>query len=176
MVDIAEEIATGKITTAQAKQEAGPPPKPNTQAPKTVSVGPDGKAVDPRDLEANGSWSASAPMPDGPDGQPIQRPATPLSATSAANNPLAGTSAAAKQGANSAPSEAPIPYEDRLDAYLLGRALRDWSSEEYLDELGIDRVQCDAYALALGFEERIQAIRRLSSVLMDSDPSYATAR
>ncbi|MCW2955345.1 MAG: ParB domain protein nuclease [Thermoleophilia bacterium] len=172
MIDIAEKIATGEITTAQAKQEVAPPK--NTQAPRTVTMGPDGKAIDPRDLEANGSWSASAPMQDA-SGAAIMRPATPLSGSNESGE--AGVLMARSNGPvdmTKAPQS--IPYEDRLDAYLLGRALREWATDDYLDNLGIDRVQCEAYALALGFEERIQAIRRISSMLMDAEASLVGSR
>ena len=45
----------------------------------------------------------------------------------------------------------------------------EWADDEYLDEVGIDRVQCEAYAALLGFEERIQAIRHLSATLMQAE-------
>lgn len=172
MIDIAEKIASGEITTAEARKQVGPPPKPNTQAPKTVSMGPDGKAIDPSDLEANGSWSASAPMHDA-SGEPIQRPATPLGGSSQGEPGVLMARSNGPVDMSSAP--APVAYEDRLDAYLLGRALREWATDDYLDNIGIDRVQCEAYALALGFEERIQAIRRISSKLMDAETAL-TAR
>ena len=74
------------------------------------------------------------------------------------------------------PAKAPvIPWEDRLDAYLLGRALREWAPDEYLDDLGIDRVQAETYAMMLGFEERIAAIRHVSATLMELDASLSPA-
>jgi len=177
--ELARKVASGEITTAQVKAEAGPPPKPNTQAPKTVALGPDGKP-----LEDSGNWqSMSDAAARGADG--VTRPATPLTGPSPyANGPVlepvpvpkSAQAAEKAREALAAPDRAPkIPYEDRLDAYLLGRALREWSSDEYLDELGIDRVQADAYAMMLGFEERIAAIRHVSATLMEQDASMVLA-
>jgi len=177
MVDLAARVASGEITSTQARKEAGPPPKPNTQAPKTVSAGPDGKPFDP---DGPGSWANLGDLP-GADGNAIARPATPLTGASP-GAPGAGTStprtpAAAAAGArDGVPMPAVIPYEDRLDAYLLGRALREWATDDYLDELGIDRVQAETYATLLGFEERIAAIRHLSATLMDSSTMLVGAR
>ena len=44
-----------------------------------------------------------------------------------------------------------------------------------LDELGIDRVQAETYAMMLGFEERIAAIRHISATLMERDASLSPA-
>lgn len=166
--DLAKQVASGEITTAQVRAEAGPPPKPNTQAPKTVTAGDDGTWQAMSDSAARG-------------GDPLARPATPLTPS---ENPYArgealepvpvNREAAAKaREATATPSSAPIiPWEDRLDAYLLGRALREWADDDYLDALGIDRVQSDAYAMMLGFEERIAAIRHVSATLMEQDAQF----
>lgn len=176
--ELARKVATGEITTAQAREVAGPPPKPNTQAPTTVPVGPDGRPVDPTAPSTN--WQD---LSEGAVRGDLQRPATPLSGEPRANpyasgEPLVGTpgTKASAQGDDRSAASAPvIPYEDRLDAYLLGRALREWASDEYLDELGIDRVQADAYAMMLGFEERIAAIRHVSAELMERDAALVPA-
>src|SRR5690606_5138842 len=114
---------------AQVKAEAGPPPKPNTQAPKTVALGPDGRPVEP---ETSPSWQ---PMSEGAArGGDVTRPATPLTGTRenpyANGEPLVTTPNATKAsstGDSGAASAPVVPYEDRLDAYLLGRALREWA-------------------------------------------------
>jgi ParB/RepB/Spo0J family partition protein len=175
--ELAEKVASGEISSTQVHAEAGPAPKPNTQAPKTVAMGPDGLP-----LEADTTWQG---MSEGAArGGDLTRPATPLSGR---ENPYApgetiervpgmkpAEAAAAVSGPK--PAKAPvIPWEDRLDAYLLGRSLREWAPDEYLDELGIDRVQADAYAMMLGFEERIAAIRHVSAMLMERDSEFATA-
>ncbi|MCW2926195.1 MAG: ParB domain protein nuclease [Thermoleophilia bacterium] len=171
--ELAEKVASGEITSTQVRKEAGPAPK-NTQAPRTVEMGPDGKPLDPA-LSAGGTWQD---LSEGSVRGDLTRPATPLSNR---ENPYApgeviervpgmksAEAAAAVSGPK--PASAPvIPYEDRLDAYLLGRALREWASDEYLDDLGIDRVQADAYAMMLGFEERIAAIRHVSATLMEQE-------
>jgi hypothetical protein len=77
---------------------------------------------------------------------------------------VAAAEAAAARRTTAELDASEVPVEDQLDAYLYGRALREWASDEYLDELGIDRTMCDAYAEALSFEERIVAIRHLSFV------------
>lgn len=174
--EIAEKVASGEITTAQAKAEAAPPKKPNTQAPKTVNA--DEQALtedDPRE-----QWQRVSPV--GPDGEELMRPATPLSA----DGPMLGTNgeplprterADRRDDANATNPGAriEIPLEERLDAYLLGRALREWASDDYLDRLGIDRVQTEAWSQALEFEERIGAIRRLSYALLDEAGTLAPA-
>ena len=61
-----------------------------------------------------------------------------------------------------------------MDALFLGAMLAISSTTiivKALDELGIDRVQADAYAMMLGFEERIAAIRHVSATLMEQDAS-----
>lgn len=179
--ELAKQVAKGEITAAQVRREAGPAPKPNTQAPRTVPTGPDGRPLDAPDVDSATWQSMSEAAARG--GEP-SRPATPLSAR---ENPYSGTDAAAP-AAGMKPAEAAkavrgptppappvIPWEDRLDAYLLGRALREWAPDEYLDELGIDRVQTDAYAMMLGFEERIAAIRHVSAMLMDLEANAVTA-
>lgn len=178
--ELAQKVASGEITSAQVKQEAGPPPKPNTQAPKTVALGPDGRPLE-QQPEDSGTWKSLSEASVRGD---VERPATPLSGREnpyAAGETIAPTpgmkpaeAAAAVSGPT--PAKAPvIPWEDRLDAYLLGRSLREWASDEYLDDLGIDRVQADAYAMMLGFEERIAAIRHVSAFLLERDAQAAPA-
>jgi ParB/RepB/Spo0J family partition protein len=176
--ELAEKVASGEITSTQVRSEAGPAPKPNTQAPKTVAMGPDGMPLDPDEATTWQDMSEGAAR-----GGELQRPATPLSGR---ENPYAPgevierqpgmkPAEAAKAVSGPKPAAAPvIPWEDRLDAYLLGRALREWAPDEYLDELGIDRVQAEAYAMMLGFEERIAAIRHVSAMLMERDSAFAT--
>lgn len=176
--ELARKVAAGEITTAQVKQEAGPAPKPNTQAPKTVAMGPDGRPMDAD--EGSGTWQ---PMSEAAAlGGDMPRPATPLSdrenpyANGEAIQPVQGmkpAEAAAAVNSTKPPKAPVIPWEDRLDAYLLGRALREWATDEYLDDLGIDRVQADAYAMMLGFEERIAAIRHVSAALMETEATLA---
>jgi ParB family chromosome partitioning protein len=174
--ELAQKVASGEITTAQARAEAGPPPKPNTQAPKTVQLDEDGNPIEQDSTWTDLSHAAVA-------GE-YARPATPLSGR---ENPYAAgeviprqpglqPAEAAKAVSGPKPAKAPvIPWEDRLDAYLLGRALREWATDEYLDDLGIDRVQAEAYAMMLGFEERIAAIRHVSAFLMERDASAVPA-
>ncbi|MCW2923198.1 MAG: ParB domain protein nuclease [Thermoleophilia bacterium] len=170
--DLAAKVASGEITTAQVRKEAGPPPKPNTVAPRTVATGPDG-----RPLEESATWqSLGAASAKGED---FARPATPLTGDARQNPYSSGdalTPARAAASAQDAPiGSAPVvPYEDRLDAYLLGRALEQWATDDYLDEIGIDRVQAASYAAMLGFEERIAAIRHLSATLMEADAAAGT--
>ncbi len=176
--DLAKQVAKGEISAAQVKREAGPAPKPNTQEPKTVAAGDDGRPVEPgtTDSENWQSMSEAAARGDDP-----QRPATPLSGPR--ENPYSSgepIAPAAKQVTPEAVRQAQanppvVPWEDRLDAYLLGRALREWAPDEYLDELGIDRIQTDAYAMMLGFEERIAAIRHVSAMLMDLEAAATPA-
>jgi ParB/RepB/Spo0J family partition protein len=170
--ELARQVAKGEISAAQVRREAGPPPKPNTQAPKTVSADADGATTA---SVPGGTWkdmSSSAAR-----GDDLPRPDTPLSSTPR-QDPYASSNAAAMPAARRvdrdevarAVEQPPVaPWEDRLDAYLLGRALREWAPDEYLDELGIDRVQTDAYAMMLGFEERIAAIRHVSATLMERE-------
>jgi hypothetical protein len=54
---------------------------------------------------------------------------------------------------------------------LLGRALNEWADDDYLDSIGIDRVQAQAYATVLGFEERVHAIRHLAAHLLEREPA-----
>lgn len=177
--ELAKQVAKGEITAAQLKKEAGPAPKPNTQAPKTVEMGPDGKPLDPNVASANWQTLSHANV----QGEDFQRPATPLSGENpyAKGEVIAPTpgmkpkEAAAAVSGPKPPAAPVIPWEDRLDAYLLGRSLREWAPDEYLDELGIDRVQTDAYAMMLGFEERIAAIRHVSAMLMELDANAVTA-
>ncbi len=178
--ELAKQVAKGEITAAQAKKEAGPAPKsPNTQAPKTVEMGPDGKPLDETAMSANWQTLSQASV----QGEDFQRPATPLSGENpyAKGEVIAPTpgmkpkEAAAAVSGPKPPAAPVIPWEDRLDAYLLGRSLREWAPDEYLDELGIDRVQADAYAMMLGFEERIAAIRHVSAMLMELDANAVTA-
>lgn len=177
VVDLAEQVASGAITTAQVRREAGPPPRPNTAPPQTV------RASDAADEHDAGTWRplSSASV----QGDDFERPLTPLSgqqrenpyASGEALQPTGSTrreAAAALQQSDQPPAMPVIPYEDRLDAYLLGRALEAWASDAYLDELGIDRVQASAYAALLGFEERVAAIRHLSAALMESDASHVS--
>lgn len=181
MVELAQKVANGEITTAQAKAEAGPPPKPHTEAPKTVKMGPDGRPM--ADAEP-AAWKNTEPRTiRDADGGRIERPATPLS-TGTSSPPPAPMPAdtvfaeSAKATAIAAASSDPIPelpMEEQLDVYLLGRALTEWASDDYLEELGIDRVQCEAYADALDFDERIGAIRHLSYVLMQADRALVPA-
>lgn len=178
--ELARKVASGEITTAQIKAEAGPPPRPSTPAPKTVTLGPDGEPTDAE--QASGTWQPISHAAAA--GGDLARPATPLSgrenpyAAGDVITPVRGMQPAEAAAAVSGPrpAQAPvIPWEDRLDAYLLGRALREWASDEYLDELGIDRVQAETYAMMLGFEERIAAIRHISAALMEIDASLASA-
>lgn len=176
--EIAQKVASGEITSAQARDVAGPPPKPNTQAPKTVALGPDGRPVE----EQDSTWTDLSHASVAGD---FARPATPLSGTG--ENPYAAgeviprqpgmkPAEAAKAVSGPKPAKAPvIPWEDRLDAYLLGRALREWAPDGYLDELGIDRVQAETYAMMLGFEERIAAIRHVSATLMELEANTVGA-
>jgi ParB/RepB/Spo0J family partition protein len=177
--ELAEKVASGEISSTQVKSEAGPAPKPNTQAPKTVAMGPDGT---PLETTEPTTWQDMSDF--AAHGGDIPRPATPLSGR---ENPYAPGEVierqpgmkpadAAKAVSGPKPAAAPvIPWEDRLDAYLLGRALREWAPDEYLDELGIDRVQAETYAMMLGFEERIAAIRHVSATLMELDASLVGA-
>jgi ParB family chromosome partitioning protein len=165
--EIAQKVASGEITSAQAKAAVAPPK--NTQAPKTVSAHEqDMKSDDPRE-----QWKSLGPVGVDADGAPLVRPATPLTGDGPAlprvpsDRPAAATGAAALE--SSGPAAVELPLEQRLDAYLLGRALREWADDDYLDRLGIDRVQVESWAHALDFEERIGAIRRLSYTLMQQD-------
>jgi len=179
--ELAKQVAKGEISAAQVRKEAGPEPKPNTQAPKTVEMGPDGKPLDQDFMSANWQSLSDASVQGGDE---FARPATPLSGR---DNPYASgeviervpgmksAEAAAAVSSPKPPAAPVIPWEDRLDAYLLGRSLREWAPDEYLDELGIDRVQADAYAMMLGFEERIAAIRHVSAMLMELDSAVVTA-
>lgn len=178
---LAKQVAKGEITAAQVRREAGPAPKPNSPAPKTVAPGPDGRPLEQGDADSATWQTMSEAAARG--GEP-QRPATPLSgrenpySSSDGALPTAGMkpAEAAKAVSGPKPPAAPvIPWEDRLDAYLLGRALREWAPDEYLDELGIDRVQTDAYAMMLGFEERIAAIRHVSAMLMELESAALPA-
>jgi ParB family chromosome partitioning protein len=177
--EIARKVASGEISSAQAKAVAGPPPKPNTQAPKTVRLDEDGNPIED---EQDSTWTDLSHAAVSGE---FARPATPLSGSS--ENPYARgevierqpglkPAEAAKAVSGPKPAKAPvIPWEDRLDAYLLGRALREWATDEYLDDLGIDRVQAETYAMMLGFEERIQAIRHVSAFLMDREANAVPA-
>lgn len=178
--ELAKQVAKGEITAAQARREAGPAPKqqPNTVEPKTVPMGPDGKPLAQAPAggtdDDSGTWQdMSEAQARGGDMPP--RPATPLGDRT---NPYVpdGTPIAPKAKqvtqdavASSVANPPVVPWEDRLDAYLLGRALREWAPDEYLDDLGIDRIQTDAYAMMLGFEERIAAIRHVSAMLMEAE-------
>ncbi|MCW2950423.1 MAG: ParB domain protein nuclease, partial [Thermoleophilia bacterium] len=167
MVDLAAKVASGEITKAQVRNEAGPAPKPiNTQAPKTVAMGADGR---PAERAADGSWGEPI-MSGGSELERTPRPATPLSGPS----PRAMSKEFAEE-IEAAPAATELPLEERLDVYLLGRMLRDWADDDYLDTLGIDRVQCEAYAAALDFEERIGAIRHASWVLSERELAGVTA-
>src|SRR5690606_1983158 len=53
--ELAKQVAKGEISAAQVKREAGPPPKPNTQEPTTVSLGPDGRPAGPPQA-GDGTW------------------------------------------------------------------------------------------------------------------------
>ncbi len=179
--ELAKQVAKGEITAAQVKREAGPAPKPNSPAPKTVGVGPDGKPLE-EIAQDDATWQSLSEA--SVRGGEFDRPATPLSGR---ENPYAPGETiervpgmkpadAAKAVSGPKPAKAPvIPWEDRLDAYLLGRALREWATDEYLDDLGIDRVQTETYAMMLGFEERIAAIRHVSAFLMELDSASVTA-
>jgi ParB family chromosome partitioning protein len=179
--ELAKQVAKGEITAAQAKREAGPAPKaPNTQEPRTVPTGPDGRPVDPASTLADGTWQDMSEAAARGGSEFGARPATPLGDR---QNPYAAgeqiqpaaKKVAKEDVARSAANPPVVPWEDRLDAYLLGRALREWAPDEYLDDLGIDRVQADAYAMMLGFEERIAAIRHVSATLMELDAAAVTA-
>lgn len=176
--ELAKQIAKGEITAAQVKREAGPAPKPNTQAPTTVALGADGRPVDDS-MDDSATWQS---MSDAAARGDIVRPATPLSGDPR-QNPYSSGETIAPAPAKVAPGAIEksvanppvVPWEDRLDAYLLGRALREWAPDEYLDDLGIDRVQTDAYAMMLGFEERIAAIRHVSGMLMERETAGAVS-
>ncbi|MBC7461612.1 MAG: ParB N-terminal domain-containing protein [Thermoleophilia bacterium] len=164
MIDLAAKVASGEITKAQVRTEAGPPK--NTQAPRTVAMGADGTPVE---RDADGSW-----------GEPVMRSGSELDRTPRPATPLSGPSprAMSKEFADEldqAPAIAELPIEEQLDVYLLGRVLREWGTDDYLDTLGIDRTQCEAYASALDFEERIGAIRHASWVLMENQRAGVTA-
>jgi len=83
------------------------------------------------------------------------RPATPLSNNTSTppQSPMpAGPIVAAADGSVATTVfGAEVPLEDRLDIYLLGRALTEWADDDYLELLGIDRVQTEAYAAVLDF-------------------------
>jgi ParB/RepB/Spo0J family partition protein len=175
--ELAKQVAKGEISAAQVKREAGPAPKPNTQAPKTVELGPDGRPLEFAEADS-ATWQS---MSDATARGDITRPATPLSGDPR-QNPYPSGEAIAPAPAKVAPGAVErsaanppvVPWEDRLDAYLLGRALREWAPDEYLDDLGIDRVQTDAYAMMLGFEERIAAIRHVSGMLLELESAAGT--
>lgn len=166
--DIAAKVASGEITTAEARKAAAPPPKPNTPAPTTVRAGE-------AELEASGEWDRIGPS--GAVASGVIRPTTPL--TGESPRPLESSAQALPRAERAAMSEAApqrassgaveLSPEERLDTYLLGRALREWADDAYLDQLGIDRVQTEAYAEALSFDERIGAIRQLSFALLQAD-------
>jgi ParB/RepB/Spo0J family partition protein len=166
MVDLAAKVASGEITKAQLRAEAGP----NTQKPKTVREGNESASYMANPVEPDGSWGE--PKVSGAKGDTDRqpRPATPL--TAASPRPMSKEFA---QEIESAPAAAELPIEERLDVYLLGRVLREWGTDDYLDTLGIDRSQCEAYASALDFEERIGAIRHASWVLMENEHAGITA-
>ncbi|MBC7645128.1 MAG: ParB/RepB/Spo0J family partition protein, partial [Thermoleophilia bacterium] len=175
MVELAHKVASGEITTAQAREVAGPAKAPNTVAPKTVAMGADGRPVNPtpatpwKDMQVNSLGGYDIPP----------RPATPLSNNTSTppQSPMpSGPIAAAADGTVATTVfGAEVPLEDRLDIYLLGRALTEWADDDYLELLGIDRVQTEAYAAALDFEERIGAIRHLSHTLLQADGVLAPA-
>lgn len=176
--ELARKVASGEITTAQVREAAGPPPRANTPAPRTVQLGPDGRPAG--EADAGGTWQ---PLSEASvRGADLPRPATPLSAAPRANPYAAGDTiapaapAARAGGERDTPAGPVVPWEDRLDAYLLGRALREWADDDYLDGIGIDRVQADAYAMMLGFEERVAAIRHLSARLMEREAQLVEAR
>ena len=175
---LAKQVAKGEISASQVKREAGPAPKPNTQEPKTVPTGPDGRPLEQPTGDSETWQEMSEAAARGGD---LQRPATPLSGPR--ENPYVNgepIAPAAKQVtrdevARTQANPPVVPWEDRLDAYLLGRALREWAPDEYLDDLGIDRVQTDAYAMMLGFEERIAAIRHVSAMLLELEAAGSPA-
>lgn len=176
--DLAKQVAKGEISAAQVKREAGPPPKPNSPAPRTVPTDADGNPIEQPD-SADGTWQDMSEA--AARGGDIQRPATPLSGSRenpyVNGEPIAPAAKRVEKDdvARTQANPPVVPWEDRLDAYLLGRALREWAPDEYLDDLGIDRVQTDAYAMMLGFEERIAAIRHVSAMLMDLEAAAAPA-
>lgn len=176
--ELARKVASGEITSAEVRQQAGPPPRPSTPAPRTVLAGAEAAVGGPG---TSASWQALSDA--AVRGRDVPRPPTPLSAEQRQNPYATGDSTTPTPSTTATPggdgtrgrSEPVIPYEDRLDAYLLGRALREWADEDYLDELGIDRVQAETYATMLGFEERVAAIRQLSATLMERDAALVGA-
>lgn len=165
--EIAAKVASGEITTAEAKAAAAPPKRPNTQAPKTVSA----LEHELRDEDPSEQWQRIGPSGD--VGVGVDRPATPLSGHApelgTTREPLARAARSENGPAQSDAGSLDVPLEERLDAYLLGRALREWATDDYLDTIGIDRVQCESWSQALEFEERIGAIRRLSYHLLQHE-------
>lgn len=170
MIDIAQKIANGEITVAQAKAEAGPPRKPNTVEPKTVRRGNESDSFTPRPPTP---LSDESPRPFTREPGPAPGSALPrIQAAADTRDGAFSTEPDDRPAAGSHDSE--LSYDEQLDAYLLGRALREWASDEYLDDIGIDRVSTDAWARALEFDERIGAIRDLSLQLMRADHALAS--
>lgn len=164
VVDLATRRAAGAISAAQVRQEAGPPRTPNTAPPRTVRAG---EGAGPDGPFAGWDSPSNAFFMD----DRVPRPPTPLTAPS--RSAADARAAAAPGAARSERVADDTPVEDRLDAYLLGRALVEWADDGYLDSLGIDRSQAQTWAQVLEFEERIAAIRQLSSALMRAERASA---
>lgn len=188
VLDLAAKAARGEITSAQVKAEAGPPRQPNTLAPKTVQLGPDGKPVepaaafDPRSVD--GGRPATVPRVDAEPWPEASWPkiaeTTGAARLSAPAHPGDERMARAQEQTRErrSPDEAGTlgdALAARLDSYLLGRALADWADDEYLADLGIDREQTEAYAAALSADERVMALRHLSLVLVRAEKAVLVA-
>ena len=165
VLDLAAKAARGEITSTQVKAEAGPP---KTIAPKTVQMGQDGKPLVPDPKPASAKLDR---LPG--EARESKDWAAPSETTGAARLSPPSHPGADRMAEVEEQEHVPVAkatgdeLADQLDSYLLGRALREWADDDYLDHLGIDRTQVETYASALNPVERVMALRHLSLVLME---------
>jgi hypothetical protein len=160
-VELAGRAADGEITSGELRRAVGyVPPKPENY--DAISGQLDQARWDARRAAENGTGGADADQSDWEGGE--------RGAGAGAGNGSAPTREAPLAPHGGAAGDADLRGTE-LDAYLLGRLLRDVALE-HRDQLGIGARggESYAYAFTLSPEERTRALRTLARQLLTTDP------
>jgi ParB-like chromosome segregation protein Spo0J len=163
-VELAGRAADGEMTSGELRRAVGyVPPKPENY--DAISGQLDQARWDARRAAENGTAGADADQSDWEAGE---RGSGAGAGASAGNGSLSSAGFPAPHGG--AAGDADLRGTE-LDAYLLGRLLRD-VAPEHREQLGIGERDGESYgyAFTLTPEERTRALRTLSRRLLSQDP------
>jgi ParB/RepB/Spo0J family partition protein len=163
----AEALADGELSTADLKDEVRPA--------KASDADDDGPDLD--------DWGSDQPAPRTPANMELGRYEPPVGpADRGADAALDAEADALLAGGG---SSGVLPWENEplgdvltdgraptwtlLDAYLLGRVLRDLASDSLLDELGLSREEVFSYADSLTAGDRASQLRKIGQALLRED-------